>query len=234
MSSNTQGSSRNDLTKEFIQWIGRMVGHRMNEGKWVEIGPFDWKKVPVNWHAYILTFMFHHIGGSKASVLAQMRQEVERVYCQMLTRVVRAPKSPSQNGRLPIWIISPDYPVYKHEKKALRDVAVNDGLHMSGVALIPPGSRLRQRLDHHLMDNKRLYIRPDHPLCRIHAVPVSEKPEHVADYSLKSVKRGRTSSDDILVLTGDTEAPRKALSVGTCREGRIPSVGASSAARGRR
>jgi hypothetical protein len=131
-----------------------------------------------------------------------MRREVERVYCQMLTRIVRAPKSLSQKGRLPIWIISPDYPVYKHEKKALRDVAVNDGLHMSGVALIPPGSRLRQRLDHHLRDNKRLYLQPDSPLCRIHAEPITETPEQVADYSLKSVKRSRTSIDDILVLTG--------------------------------
>src|SRR5215212_5495706 len=65
----------------------------------------------------------------------------------------------------------------KKVKKALRDVAVNDGLHMSGVALIPPGSRLRQRLDHHLRDNKRLYLQPDSPLCRIHAEPITETPE---------------------------------------------------------
>jgi hypothetical protein len=65
MSSKTQGSSGDDLTKAYIQWIGRMVGHRMNEGKWIEIGPFEWTKVLAKWDAYILTFMFHHIGGSK-------------------------------------------------------------------------------------------------------------------------------------------------------------------------
>src|SRR5215213_6250893 len=59
------GSSGDDLTKAYIQWIGRMVGHRMNEGKWIEIGPFEWTKVLAKWDAYILTSMFHHIGGSK-------------------------------------------------------------------------------------------------------------------------------------------------------------------------
>src|SRR4051812_43549703 len=108
-------------------------------GSWVE------EKVEEGWDVYIPTFVFHPLPGSPATMKAIMQREVERVYATLLTRVVRYPNSPGSAGKLPIWIVLPDYPVPKHDKKSLREVTLNDGLHLHALGLIPPNSRLRQR-----------------------------------------------------------------------------------------
>src|SRR5687768_15139896 len=95
----------------------------------------------------ILTFMFHRIPGRPQTVHRQMEKETERVYAIFVTRVVRKPTSPSAQGFLPIWILFPDFPVPKHAKKPLRDVALNDGRHIQGIALMPPVSRMSEGLD---------------------------------------------------------------------------------------
>jgi hypothetical protein len=152
------------------------------------------------WEPYLLSFMFQQVPGSRASVLKQMQRDVERVYSTSLTRIVRKPRYEAEKGRLPIWLAVPDLPVPKRQKLSLRDVTVNDGLHYQGVALIPPGSRLKDGLDVHFRHHQALYVRPEHRLTRIHVKPVSHDPDYVTKYVLKSLSRQRFSLDEVLVL----------------------------------
>src|SRR3954453_3486663 len=162
-----------------------------------------------HWDGYLLTFMFRQLSGSRASVLRQMERELERVYARALTRIVRKPRCEAAQGQLPILLGSPDFPVPKAQKQSLGDVTLNDGLHVHALALIPPGSRMREGLHQHFAAGQPSYIRPGFPLLRLHAQPISHDPGYVAEYALKSVIRGRVSLDDIIVLPrGRSQLPR--------------------------
>src|SRR4051812_540873 len=153
-----------------------------------------------HWDGCLLSFMFQHLPGSKASVLRQMERELERVYGRVLTRIVRKPRCEAHQGKLPIWLACPDLPVPKRKKQCLPDVTLNDGLHIHALALIPPGSRMNERLDQHFAAQQALYVRREHalarhPLARVHAQPIISDPGYVTEYVLKSLMRGRVSTD---------------------------------------
>lgn len=152
------------------------------------------------WDGYLMTFMFSKLRGSRYSVLRQMQREVERVYATALTRIVRHPTSPRNVGKLPIWLVCPDYPVPKGERDRLRDIALNDGLHMHGIAVLPPDNRLQVGLDDHLEECQGLYIGNRGELLRVDAKPIVSNPAYVTEYVLKSVQRQRVSLDDVIVL----------------------------------
>src|SRR5919199_4196779 len=109
-------------------------------------------KLRQRWEGYLLIFMFNQLRGSRRSVFRQMEREIERVYATVLTRIVRKPLSETCKDQLPIWIGCPDFPVPEHVKMELRDVVVNDGLHIHAIALIPPTSRLKTGLNQHFQD----------------------------------------------------------------------------------
>ncbi len=151
-----------------------------------------------NWQPYFISFMFHHLPGSQASILRQMNSEIIRVYRRLPTQFTRNPRSPAGARLLPRMILFPDLPVYKHEKKVIDDVAINDRLHYGGLALTPPVSRFQSTLDAHFAQ--------DHPHCiseklaRIHVTPITDNPGFVVDYAAKSFKRGWVSEQDIIIL----------------------------------
>jgi hypothetical protein len=92
--------------------------------------------VDKGWDPYILSFMFQQVPGSRASVLKQMKSEVERVYAISLTRVIRKPKCDAEQGKLPIWLACPDLPVPKRQNTASVTsssmmVFIIKGLHLS-------------------------------------------------------------------------------------------------------
>src|SRR3954469_6826546 len=124
------------MTKGIIDsGYGSMVKERLEQG----------------WDGYLISLMFNRVRGSRLNVIRQMEREVERVYSTVLTRIIRDPRKVSILA-LPLWIVCPDYPVpkhAKHAKQALRDVTVNDGLHMHGIALIPPWNRMNEQFDQH-------------------------------------------------------------------------------------
>ncbi|WAJ27857.1 hypothetical protein [Antarcticirhabdus aurantiaca] len=155
------------------------------------------------WEGYIITFMFDHIPGRAASQIDQMEKEVVRVYRTLLTRIVRRPQQRCERDRLPRWIVVPDFPVPKHAKTSLGDVTINGGLHMHAIALLPPTSRLTGGLDQHFAAHQALYVRPGFPLCRLHAEPILRTPGTATEYVLKSIRRGRVSGDQILLLPQD-------------------------------
>lgn len=163
-------------------------------GTWVK------EHMSKGWEGYIITFMFDHIPGRAASQIEQMEKEVVRVYRTLLTRVVRRPQQRCERDRLPRWIVVPDFPVPKHAKISLQDVTLNGGLHMQGIALLPPASRLTEVLDQHFTAHQALYVRSGFPLCRLHAKPILQTPGIATEYVLKSIRRGRVSDDQILLL----------------------------------
>jgi hypothetical protein len=157
------------------------------------------ERLEEGWQGYLISFMFKSLRGSRASVIRQMEKEVERVYAGVLKQLFRHPrKVPSL--LMPLWIVCPDFPVPKHEKKELREVSINSGLHFQGVAAMPPGTRLNCGLDDHFELFQGHYVRSGLPLARVHAAPITHNPEYVAEYTLKSIPRRRLDFDHVLIL----------------------------------
>jgi len=167
-------------------------------------GYADWmmEKVHQGWVPTMLTFMFNPLPGSASSKAAQMDRDIERVYGRMVTRAVRDTRARRNQGRLPIWIVSPDWPVPKYGMKRdhLRNIAVNDGQHRHALALTPPWSRFGTDLGHHIDCNQSLYMGSGYPLFRLHFAEITKQPRKTCRYILKSLERGRIKSDDIMIL----------------------------------
>ena len=150
------------------------------------------------WRPYQVSFMFHQLPGSQLSVLAQMKQEICRVYSRLITRFDRNPRSPASFSRLPRLILFPDFPVYKRGKTSIRGISINNGLHYQGIALTPPVSRFRSTLDEHFRQDQHKYI--NDKLARIAVQPITWDPDYVTDYVAKSIKQGLASDEDIIIL----------------------------------
>ena len=172
-------------------------------GQWIEEMVFD------GWNAYYVNFMFHHIPGFPRHRFAVMRNEVERVYSTMVTRIVRKPNSLERLDNLPRFIGCEDKPVPKNNKLSLRDVTVNDGSHINGVFLFPLKSRLRKHPIDLIGDNQKYYIPEGGPLLRIHLTPLHVTLNQAADYTFKAIKRGWVKEEDIIILPkSSTEVTR--------------------------
>src|SRR3954469_1749008 len=172
------------MTKGIIDsGYGSMVKERLEQG----------------WDGYLISLMFNRVRGSRLNVIRQMEREVERVYATVLTRIIRDPRKVPILA-LPLWVVCPDYPIPKHAKQDLRYVTVNDGLHMHGIALIPPWNRMNEQFERHFEMYQELYVRQGYPLHRVHAVPITTDPGYVTAYALKAVQRRRLDFDNVLIL----------------------------------
>ncbi|MER9313539.1 hypothetical protein NKI51_30495 [Mesorhizobium australicum] len=170
--------------KRLIEAYGQMVEERVGMG----------------WHPWLLTFTYKPLGGSATMIVSRMRYEIERTYATVATRVVRRPNSPSQFENLPIWICSPDYPVYKRDKGSFRDNAVNDGLHFHGIGLMPAVSRMTVSLEDHFDDYQTMYSGAHRDLFRVHVQAIEDEVAEVAGYALKGIENPRINPDDVLIL----------------------------------
>lgn len=146
----------------------------------------DWVRSHVEdgWEAFLLTFMFRPLPGSPNTQISVMQDEIMRVYATLATRIVRKPNSRRGSRFLPKGIFFPDRPVYKHRKSTLRDASINDGLHIHGIMVARRGvglklSRLRERLDHHLIRNMDKYT--NDKLVRIHIELITYRPDMSLD-----------------------------------------------------
>jgi hypothetical protein len=153
------------------------------------------------WNPYLLTFMFRHLPGKKDTQLLSMEQAVLRFYSTLLTRIVRNPHSAFQQSQRPILIAVPDYPVFKHDKQKISDIAINDGLHMHAMLAVPWQSRMKEDIISHLQRYNRLYVKD--PFKRINISEIEDNIGRVGDYVFKSIKTVRCSWDDIIVLPKD-------------------------------
>ena len=163
-------------------------------GRWIEEMVWD------GWNAYYVNFMFRRIPGLPTHRFAVMRNEVERVYSTMVTRIVRKPTSPELLDNLPIFIGCEDKIVPKNNKLSLRDVTINDGSHINGVFLFPLKSRLRKHPVDLIGDNQKYYIPEGGPLLRIHFTPLHVTLTKAVDDTFKSIKRGWVKEENIIVL----------------------------------
>ncbi len=172
------------------------------------------------WSATLLTFMFDHMFGGRLAIQAQQRAEVEAIYGKMLTRIVRDPDRPSNAERLLILLSSPDFPVFKHAKQALRDVTINDGQHVHSVALTPPANRLRGRTLEEFIEAEHAMLTQDSRCRRIHAQPIIDREANVLRYTGKSEERGLIDADAFFVLPRSLSEVRE----GPDRVGRQASI----------
>ena len=175
-------------------------------GVWIK------QHVKDGWNAYFLSFMFHQLPGSKQARIQQMHEEVEIFYRKLITHVERDPRLNKNAHKLPRGVFFPDVPAYKRQKQGLRDVTVNDGLHMHGVLVIPEKSRLKISLDEHVLENYHKY--QSHKMYRIDVVPMDARIVYTTDYAGKALKTPRFDQDDILILpktTSELESGRRVL-----------------------
>jgi len=158
------------------------------------------EQIADGWKGYFLNFMFDQLGGNQAALRSKVKDEVERFYAKVVTRIVRNPRSSTASGKLPIFVGCPDLPVWKHEKASLSTVTINDGLHFNGIVLVPATSRLKTGLRTHMRQKKNFYADRKRGLRRIHVRRIRQAPGYVTDYALKALKYGRISYDDLLIL----------------------------------
>lgn len=154
------------------------------------------QRVDAGFEPSLLSFMFARLPGSPSAVVRRMREEATRVYSALITRVVRDPRRSA--GSLPIMIASPDAPVPKRSRPLAVNVVQNGGVHMHGVLLLPPRSRLKTTIAEHFNANEGIYL--GRTLERIDVRPITHAPERVVDYVLKGLRRRRFDLDDVLIL----------------------------------
>ena len=178
--SNNDGNRINDEIAGYEQWLCQLRA----EG----------------WKAYFVTVMFNQLPGSMKTNKGIMACEIERIYATLLPRVVHHPRSLSAEGKLPIWIACPDFPVPKHKRQSLAKVTVNEGLHYHAIAVLPPTSRLTESLRRHFRNNAELYRGHDRLVLRIKAKKIRRTPKRMVRYTLKAILRHRATLDDLIVL----------------------------------
>ena len=157
-------------------------------------------RVDLGWSCHLVTILFSQFPGPKKAVMDQIKDEVQRVYSTLLTRVHRKPRS-AATDELPLLVGALDLRVYKRDRSSIANDFCNGGLHFHAVVLIPPRSRLKESLAEHFQANHGLYEGPTKCVQRIHVLPVTHDHSRVVDYVLKTVSNGRLSYDDaVLVL----------------------------------
>jgi hypothetical protein len=141
------------------------------------------------WSVYLTSVMFNWLPGSTDAILAQMTKTIEsRLYPNICRAVDRHPGRPGRFTRLPKLSLFPDLPCPKHEKLSLREVKINHGLHYQGFISISPWSRLKVPFEKHVERKQGLYARGD--IKRLHVTPYTDSALLVADYSMKTIKKG--------------------------------------------
>jgi hypothetical protein len=158
---------------------------------------------------YLVTFKFNHIQGSSEYKRREMLKQVEyQFYPTLIKYVERWPMKPSRQSNLPRLIAVPDLPVVKHSKKlSVRDVTINDGLHVHAIIAMP--STLRHfhgyKLKDLIREKRQSFIGGFTSISHIDARRIKDNPEYVADYVLKHAKRNPAIMDEILILPKSPE-----------------------------
>ena len=143
--------------------------------------------------------MFAQIAGPRPVVIDRMKDEVQRVYSTLLTRVHRRPKTASAD-ELPVFIGAIDLPVYKRDRSSSPSVRCNGGLHCHALVLLPPVTRLNGSLIDHFDCHQATYVRSAKSIERIHIRHVLNNHGHVVDYVLKTILKGRLSYDEAMIV----------------------------------
>ena len=161
-------------------------------GQWVQ------RQIDDGWDAYFFSFMFSQFPGSIRVKNQLMEREILRWYGRLATRTVRKPRSPQWAPLLPKGVFVPDLPVFKRSKQNLRDVVINDGLHMHGIGVANRLGRIPESLDVHFAERLDEYLTSN--LRHIDVERITHMAKYVTGYGMKGLKRPTFSPDQILVL----------------------------------
>jgi hypothetical protein len=156
-------------------------------------------RVQSGWTCDLVTILFSPLTGARSSVIGKMKDEVQRVYSTLVTRVHRKPRT-APKDELAVFIGAADLPVYKRDRSAITPIFCNGGLHFHLLVLIPPGSRLKEPLAEHLEKNRDLYAGTGTSIQRIHVEAVTKVGSRLVDYVLKTILNGRLSYDEAVVV----------------------------------
>lgn len=150
------------------------------------------------WQLFFLTVTYNQLVGNQLAILRQMLDEAERTYATILNYTMRnSGKKPLD--KLPLWVGCPDWPTPTSGTQKMRQLVPNDGMHQHIIACHP---RLKhgETLEEHLSDKQKNYSGFDKPIFQLDCRRITETPERVTDYVMKSYKRHRLAADEILVL----------------------------------
>lgn len=179
-----ENSRRNGFQSRLVNGYSQLIADRVHDG----------------WSCHLVTVLFTQIFAPRAAVMDRMKDEVQRVYSILLTRVHRKPRT-APTDELPVLIGALDLRVHKRDRSLASSFARNNGLHFHAIVLVPPTSRLKQSLVDHFRDSSQLYEGQANRVERIDVRPVTHDYDRVVDYVLKTVLNGRLEYDDaILVL----------------------------------
>lgn len=157
-------------------------------------------RIHAGWSCHLVTILFSRFPGPRDAVIDRMKDEVQRVYSTLVTRVHRKPRRASTD-ELPVLVGAADLPVYKRDRSSAPKVFCNGGIHFHALVLIPSASRLKESLPDHFDRNSGLYAGSRNSIRRIDVRPVIEDHGRVVDYVLKTTLNGRLSYDEaVLVL----------------------------------
>jgi hypothetical protein len=152
------------------------------------------------WSCHLVTILFSQLPGPQNVVIDRMKDEVQRIYSTLVTRVHTKPRK-APTDELPVLVGAADLPVYKRDRSSAPKVFCNGGLHFHALVLIPPASRLKESLPDHFDQNSGLYAGSGNTIRRIDVRPVIEDHGRVVDYVLKTILNDRLSYDEaVLVL----------------------------------
>ena len=87
----------------------------------------------------------------------------------------------------PRGFLFPIFPVYKKSKQDLRDVVINDGLHMHGIGVANRLGRISESLDVHFAERLDEYLTSN--LRHIDVEPITHMAKYVTSYAMKGLKR---------------------------------------------
>lgn len=144
-------------------------------------------RIKQGWSCYLVTILFQQIPGSPPTIISRMKQEIQRVYSNLITRVHRKPRT-APPDELPILIGAVDLPVYKSDRFSSPLVRCNRGLHFHALILIPDRSRLRVPLQDHFQSCAHLY-EIDGTITKIDVRPVLDGYERVVDWLITFSRR---------------------------------------------
>jgi hypothetical protein len=156
------------------------------------------KLASADWEGYFFTFMFNYLSGSPKITIRHMHQIVGTFFSRLVTRIVNRPNTRSGKERSPIAIFFMDAPDGL-EAMDMRDVTVNDGVHMHGIVMIYKRNRLKDPLGVHIVKNKALYS-VGSSIHRIDVRVITHSSDKATEYAGKAVSKRRFGYDDILVL----------------------------------
>lgn len=164
------------------------------------------KSTDPNVDLFLTTIVFKHLGGlQRATALDIMRREVEIFTGALLKRLFRNPNSSLLTDRNFAIFLFPDLPVRKSKskndgyKKNADLLAVNHGLHLHGLLIVPKISRLKgENFIEHIRTKHGTYCPPNGKIQEIHLVPITDA-EKATAYAAKHLYRGSFDVSDMIV-----------------------------------